>query len=151
MRTERPWQAGHETYLARRLLRYNVLLDERHDPPTRSLVVLLRPEADGRGMSGVYRRPLPGGPDFLEFRYEVVRAWRQPVESVLECGLGTLPLAPVADLAKMAPEEVIRRMGERIDREPMPRSRELWTAAGLLMGMRYPADIISTLLKGVKA
>ena len=37
--------------------------------------MLLRPEADGPDLSGVYRRFLPGGPAFLEFRYDVVRAW----------------------------------------------------------------------------
>jgi hypothetical protein len=68
--------------------------------------VLLRPQADGDDLTGVYRRSLPGGPTFLEFRYEVIRAWEQPVESVLHGGLGTLPMAPVSNLASMEPAEV---------------------------------------------
>jgi len=151
-----PWlahvelQAGREAHLPRRLLRYNTLLDDRHDLPTRSLVVLLRPAADGPDLTGVYRRGLPGGPPFLEFRYDVVRAWRQPVESVLAGGLGTLPLAPVSDLAESPLEEVIRRMADRIDRELPPTSGELWVSTGILMGLRYPPDVTEHLLRGVR-
>ena len=151
-----PWlshvefQASHEGHLPRRLLRYNVLLDDRHDLPTRSLVVLLRPVADGPDLSGVYRPALPGGPDFLEFRYDVLRIWELPVEAILAGGLGTLPLAPVSDLAATTPEEVIRRMKGRIDREPPPIPGNLWSATGLLMGLRYQLDFIVPLLRGVR-
>jgi predicted transposase YdaD len=151
-----PWlahvelQTSHEVDLPRRLLRYNSLLDDRHDLPTRSLVVLLRPEADGADMTGVYRRSLPGGPPFLEFRYDVIRAWLQPVESVLAGGLGTLPMAPVSDLATMKPAEVIRRMSERIDREPRQDAGMFWSATGILMGLRYRPQEIKELLRGVR-
>ena len=151
-----PWlahvefQSGHDGHLPRRLLRYNVLLDDRHDLPARSVVILLRPEADGPGLTGVYRRALPGGPDFLEFHYDVIRAWKQPVETILNGGLGTLPLAPVSDLAAMTPKEVIRRMSEKIDNQPPAMAGQLWTSAGILMGLRYPPDLTQQLLRGVR-
>jgi predicted transposase YdaD len=151
-----PWlahvelQTSHEADLPRRLLRYNTLLDDRHDLPTRSIVVLLRPQADGDDLSGVYRRSLPGRPDHLEFRYEVVRAWLQPVESVLLGGLGTLPMAPVCDLKGMEPAEVIRRMEERIDREPRGDAGLFWSATGILMGLRFRPEEITKLLRGAR-
>jgi hypothetical protein len=147
-----PWlahvelQTSHEVALPRRLLRYNSLLDDRHDLPTRSLVVLLRPEADSDDLTGVYRRSPPRGPAFLEFRSDVLRAWLQPVDSVLAGGLGTLPMAPVSDLATLKPAEVIRRMRERIDREPLQDARMFWSATGILMGLRYqPQEILDLL------
>ena len=152
-----PWlahvelQVSHEASLPRRLLRYNTLLDDRHDLPTRSVVVLLRPQADGDDLTGVYRRSLPGGSAYLEFRYDVVRAWLQPVESVLLGGLGTLPMAPVSDLAGMEPAEVIRRMEERVDRESRGDAGLLWSATGILMGLRYRREEIQELLRGVRA
>ena len=151
-----PWlahvelQTSHEASLPRRLLRYNTLLDDRHDLPTRSVVVLLRPQADGDDLSGIYRRSLPGGADYLEFRYDVIRAWLQPVESVLLGGLGTLPMAPVCELAGMEPAEVIRRMQERIDREPREDAGLFWSATGILMGLRYRREEIRELLRGVR-
>jgi predicted transposase YdaD len=150
-----PWlahfelQSGREAHLPRRLLRYNALLDERHGLPTRSILVLLREQADGDDLSGIYRRSFPGAPDHLEFHYQVVRAWQQPVESVLRGGLGTLPMAPVALLGDMEKEEVIRRMRERIDPEPEIIAKELWGVTGLLMGLRYPKEEVNWLLRGV--
>ena len=116
-----PWlahvelQTSHEADLPRRLLRYNTLLDDRHDLPTRSLVVLLRPEADGADLTGVYRRSLPGGPDLPGVPLRRGPGLAPARGVVLAGGLGTLPMAPVSDLAKMEPAEVIRRM-ERTDR-----------------------------------
>jgi predicted transposase YdaD len=153
---DEPWlahiefQTSHQADLPRRLLRYNTLLDDRHNVPTRSLVVLLRPEADGPDLSGVYRRFLPGGPAFLEFRYDVVRAWLQPVEAIMAGGLGTLPMAPVSNVEEDALPEVLRRMGERFDRESNITSGLLWSATGILMGLRLPSARIKELLKGVR-
>jgi predicted transposase YdaD len=151
-----PWlahvelQTSHEAHLPRRLLRYNTLLDDRHDLPTRSIVVLLRPQADGDDLSGVYRRSLPGGSNFLEFRYDIVRAWEQPVESILTGGLGTLPMALVSNLEEMDPDEVIRRMQERIDREPREVAGLFWSATAILMGLRFGREEITKLLRGVR-
>src|SRR2546422_703356 len=39
-------QASRDPVLARRMLKYSVLLHDRHELPVRSVVVLLRPEAD---------------------------------------------------------------------------------------------------------
>jgi hypothetical protein len=104
----------------------------------------------GHTLSGIYRRSLPGGPDHLEFHYGVVRAWQQPVEPVLLGGLGTLPMAPVTRLDGMEPEEVIRRMEERIDREPREDAGKLWSATGILMGLQYHREEVAWLLRGVR-
>ncbi len=151
-----PWlahvefQAGRESQLPRRLLRYNTLLDDRHDLPVRSIAVLLRPAADGPELSGTYRRSLPGSGPFLEFGYAVLRIWKQPVESVLAGGLGTLPLAPVSDLATMTPAEAIARIQGRIEAQPEPLPGRLWSATGLLLGLYHPKDVVLNLLQGVQ-
>ncbi len=101
-----PWlvhvesQAGYDSRMPQRLLRYNALLDERHDCPVASILVLLRPEADGPAITGSLHRTLSAAPDYLDFRYGVVRMWDEPVDRILAGGLATLPLAP---LAKSAP------------------------------------------------
>src|SRR5437763_840769 len=63
----RPWllhlelQAGRDRQLPRRVLRYNVLLGTRHELPVQSVVILLRPQADGRELNGVLQYELPNG------------------------------------------------------------------------------------------
>jgi hypothetical protein len=52
-----------------------VLLKARHGLPVRSVVVLLRREADGPEMTGTVRHLLPDGRHYLEFRCEALRVW----------------------------------------------------------------------------
>ncbi len=76
------FQSGVDAELDGRMLLYNVLLRWRHKLPVRSVVVLLRPQAESRGTTGV----VVEGSDAdakLEFRYRVIRLWKQPVEWIV--------------------------------------------------------------------
>jgi predicted transposase YdaD len=59
-------------------------------------------------------------------------------------------MAPVANLAEMDPVEVVRRMQERIDREPKEEAALLWSASAILMGLRFGREEITKLLRGVR-
>jgi hypothetical protein len=152
-----PWilhielQTSYDRLLVRRVLKYNVLLSDRHDVPVMSVAVLLRPETDGRELSGTFERQLPDVGAYLRLRYRVVRVWQQPAERLVEGGFGTLPLAP---LSAVAPEELpglVRRMQDRIREEVRsPDAAKLWLATYVLMGLRYPADLVSQLLQRVR-
>jgi predicted transposase YdaD len=145
-------QAGYDRELGERTLEYSVLLKRRHRLPIQSIIVLLRPEADGPEMTGLVEHWRSNGRRYLFFEYDVVRAWQKPVEAVLTGGLGTLPLAPLTDLSPSALPEVIRRMEERISKETSPAEAGLlWTATYVLMGLRYSPQLASQLLQGVRA
>jgi predicted transposase YdaD len=157
VRAPRPWllhlelQAGRDVSLPRRLLRYNVLLHDRHALPVRSAVVLLRRQADDHSLTGTYEYAAEGEDGGTRIRYRVVRIWQHPVESILEGGLGTLPLAPLADVPRAAVPDVIRRMDERLRAEaPAPVAAKLWTATYVLMGLRYDRALAAQLLQGVR-
>ena len=145
------FQSTYDPMLGLRLLRYNVLLRYREGLPVRSVTLLLRPEADGRELAGVFEQGDPGGEHYLLFRYKVVRAWERPVEPILTGPLGTLPMAPLADAPPEALPAVIRSMKERLDREAEDAERaDLWTATYLLMGLRFSDELIAELLRGVR-
>jgi len=152
-----PWlahlelQASRDPDLPERKLEYNVLLKRRHHLPVRSIVVLLRREADGPELTGLLEHWLPEEDWYLRFRYRVVRVWQKPVEEVLAGGLATLPLAPLSAVRKAALPGVIRRMAERVRREASPGdAARLWTATYVLMGLRYQEAVITQLLEGVR-
>jgi hypothetical protein len=129
-----------------------VLLRLRHALPVESVALLLRPEADGRELSGTVRLERVDGTPYLDFRHRVVRAWQQPVEAVLAGGLATLPLAPLADVDAAELPAVVRRMGERFRSEAAPtEAGTLWTATYWLLGLRYSAEFAGQLLHGVRA
>lgn len=130
---------------------YNALLGRRHGLPVRTMVVLLRRSADSAEMVGELQRGFPGEPPYLIFRYQVVRVWQLAPDAFLNGGLGIVPLAPLSAAADADVPAVIRRMEQRIAAEAMPKEAGLlWTAADVLMGLRYHRTIANDLLKGVR-
>ncbi len=116
----------------------------------RTLVVLLRRSADWPEVTGVVERAFPGEPPYLVFRYQTVRVWQLPAETLLGGGLALVSLAPLGDVTEANLQAVIGRMDERIGREATPQeAAELWTAADVLMGLRYPRALINDLLRGI--
>jgi predicted transposase YdaD len=153
-----PWilhlefQASRDAKLGRRLLHYNVLLGVRHALAVRSVALLLRPQADGRELTGQVRWNLPGRQPYLEFDYEVIRLWELPPEELLAGGLGTLPLAPLTRVKRPELPEVIRVMEGRLDREAdRATANSLWTATYVLLGLEYDEEFTRQLLRGVRS
>jgi predicted transposase YdaD len=151
-----PWvahlelQADYDSELDERTLQYSVLLRRRHHLAVRSVIVLLRPEADGPRMTGELRFHDPDDDCYLEFRYRIVRVWQKQVEAVLAGGLGALPLAPLAAVAEEQLPGVIRRMEERITQEASAgQAGILWAATYLLLGLRLQEEAAARLLEGV--
>ena len=99
-------------------------------------------------INGVYAREFAGERPHLVFRYQVVRVWELPVQSLLEGGLSTLPLAPISGVDKKDLPHVIERMRGRL-RKKGALGHELWAATYVLMGLRYERELINHLLRGV--
>jgi predicted transposase YdaD len=133
------------------MLRYNALLSVRDGLPVESVLVLLRPEADGRALSGQLTYGRAERPPRLTFSYEVARLWELPAERILSGGLSTLPLAPLAKLEPTELPQLVEQMAERLEQEAGPaEAGELWAATYALFGLRYSAALAEQLLKGVR-
>jgi hypothetical protein len=151
-----PWlvqlefQASRDPTLASRLHFYSTLLERRYGLPVQSLVALLRPEADAADLAGRLERHLPDGRVYLTFGYDVARIWEEPVEAVLAGPLATLPLAPLTRVSPVELAGILRRIEERVRQEAAPAAAErLRAGTYLLLGLRYPEDMIDDLLRGV--
>lgn len=153
-----PWivhielQASRDARLEERLHRYNALLSYRHEAPVRSAVVLLRPEAEVAGLTGTFDRRLPGDDVYTWFRYDIVRAWRQPVGEVLAGDLPVLPLAPLADVVVERLPEVLVALSRRLSQEASPeQAATLWSATRILLGLRLTQDQVDEVIERVHA
>ena len=151
-----PWilhlefQASRDVRMARRLLRYNALLQHRHDCPVASVVFLLRPQANDSHLSGIVSTLTPIVPTW-GFGYRVVRVWEESAESFLQGGFSAVPFAPIADCGKMKLQDVIDQMKQRFHRDTKREERQhLWAATYLMMGLRFDAALIDTVMKGVQ-
>ena len=153
---EPPWllhlelQASRDPDLLPNLPAYNILLERRHGALVRTVVVLLRKSADWPELTGTFERGFRDEPPYLVFHYEIVRVWQISPEVLLGGGLGILALAPLSAVTEDELPGVIRRMDERIRAEATPdEAGTLWTAADVLMGLRYPRQLVTQLLQGV--
>jgi predicted transposase YdaD len=142
---------GHDVVaLPRKLLVRNGLLEDRHELPVRSGVVLLRPQADSPQLTGVYERAFPGEEAYLMFRYQVVRVWQLPPEPLLTRGLALLPLAPISAVTEAELPAIIQRMGQRLSGRRVRRQAPVvWGAAYILLGLRYSSALAAQLFRGV--
>jgi hypothetical protein len=151
------FQSGRDEGLSRRVLVYNALLHHRYWAPVHSVVLLLRPAADGAELTGTVRYEARPGHGGMNFAFEVIRLWRQPVERMLTGGLGTLPLAPLGQLPPGVTLEeglpgVIRQIAERLTTEATPQeAAKLWTTTFVLTGMRVTREALVQLFQGVRS
>jgi hypothetical protein len=146
------FQAGHDV-LAKLpdLLLYNSALFKRHGLLVRTLLVVLHRGADSPQLTGLYDRGFPGEPFDVALRYRMLRVWQVPPQVWLSGGVGLVPLAPLGDVQAQHLPAVIGQMKQRFDQEPPHRAAELWSAAFILMGVRYDQLLTESLLKGVTA
>src|SRR5207249_4454715 len=92
----------------------------------------------------------------VEFHYDVVRMWKEPVESFLHGGLGLLPLATLCRMPDDKPlrealREVVREIERRLLQETdHAQAVRLMTAAFILTGLRVQKDELSTIYHGVR-
>jgi predicted transposase YdaD len=143
------FQSSYYIDLDERTLLYKVLLRWRHRLPVRAVAFLLRPEADRDVAGGVLDSSAPDV--HLDFRYRVVRVWEKPFEALLNGGPGTLPLAPLSNTGQQPAELIWQRVQQRLEQafapEELPDAR---TATMILMGLRYPREILHSLFQGVR-
>lgn len=149
------FQSDRDCELARRVFVYNALVHYQLRVPVFSVVGLLRREADNRTLPGKLRYQVVPRRGKVEFTFEVVRLWRQPVKRFLAGPVGSL--AVLAQMPGDAPPQralprVLHAIDERITAElPPSQMAELWTTIFLLAGLRLPSQVAVTLFQGVLA
>jgi len=148
------FQSGPDPTLDSRMHLYNAAYHLKHGVPVRSVAVLLRPKADSATISGTMM--YVAGSKRVQFEYDVIRMWQQPVDAFLKGGLGILPLAtlcqvsegkPIAEWLRDVVREIDRRLAEEQDHS---RAVRLMTAAFILTGMRAPKATLGSIYDGVR-
>ncbi len=145
------FQSSHKTNLIRTLWFRQAALDHRHNLPVHTVLILLRKQANSPRLTGLYQRDLPDGRPTNRYHYQVVRLWKEDPEPYLTASVSLVPLAPLTAVSQRDLPGLVRRMKDRIDREPRSRSAMLRTASGLLMGLRFSEERIEQLLGGVQS
>lgn len=143
---ESSWQEGR----ARRFDMYNSLAERRENLLVRTVVILLRPQAQSTDLTGHFVQGFPGEPPYREFRYDVVRLWEIPPHEFLDGGKGLWPLAPLSNVPEDDLLALILQLRDRWKQLPEPQAAELENATFILMGLRYSEQLIEQIYQGVK-
>jgi predicted transposase YdaD len=144
------FQSGPDPSLPRRGNVYNAVLEHRHGLPVRSTFVLLSRKANLTAIDGRYECRLPGRDrPYRVFEYDVIRVWEVPPERFLTGGLSLVPLAPIGAVTEAIVADVVEEMKQRLRPVPESLAGKLWTAARVLMGLRYEKELVRELLKEV--
>src|SRR5262249_41322037 len=139
-------QASAKADLAADLHAYNSLLYRRLQVPIHSIVLLLRPEARHRELTGTLAYAARLGRGGTTFAYEVIPLWERPVEHFLNGPLGIAPLAVLAQLPADVPLEqglagIVQRLCERLRQEAPPeKSAKLLANRQLIVHIFPTAD-----------
>ncbi len=143
--------SGHDApTLPRKLLVRNALLEDRHDLPVRSGVVLLRPEADSPQLTGRYERGFPGEDAYLAFRYQVLRVWQLPPGPLLRGSLALLPFALIGAVTEAELPGIIKRIERRLNQRRARRQAPfVWASSYILLGLRFSPALAAQLFRGV--
>jgi len=148
------FQTGPDAAMPARVHLYNAAYYLRYGVPVRSLVVLLRPKADGAHLNGSLA--YVAGGRRIQFEYDVVRMWKQPVGPFLSGGLGLLPLSTLCELPADRPltaalREIIREIDRRLSAETdHAQAVRLMTASFILTGLRVEKEMLAHLYEGVR-
>jgi hypothetical protein len=117
-----------------------------------SVLVLLRPTAQGPATNGVYRVAVPGSQPHLIFRYTMRRIWREPATDLLSGALGTLPLAPLGAVRRADLPDLLRAVDRRFAEEaPAAEAARLRVVTYTLLGLRYPATLVDQIMPGLRS
>jgi hypothetical protein len=139
-------ESGHAGGAPEQSLFYSSLLRHRHGLPVRSVILLLRREANATNLTGrlELRENDTDEEPYLVFRYRVVRLWQEPLGPLLSGPVWLLPVAPLTDEAAGSLEATVERVVARLEAETPPDvAGKMEEAIYVLMGLRYPYDIIS--------
>lgn len=133
-----------------RMFGYNGLLSRRHHKFVHTTLLALHPRAWGQANRGYVKWKSPLKHVAIDFRYEVIKVWKLPIDQLLQGGVGVLPIAPLADVPAHGLPGVIDQIAKRYDRE-ISRSvaAELWTATYVLLGLKFEDPLIHSLLRKV--
>jgi hypothetical protein len=145
-------QSSWDGSFSTRLLKYNVLLEDRYGGPVYTVAFLLRREADSPDLSGTLARAFADGREYLRFNYTTVRVWQLHADQLLAAGLGVAPLALLTDDAAPRLKEVVDRIAERTGSEAgNPDAASLLLSCGyILSGLRYDKEVTGRLFAGVQ-
>jgi predicted transposase YdaD len=140
------FESGHPRWRPERFLVYNALLSRQERCPVKTVVVVLRPDADSPTLTGLHRVTLPTGEVVHEWHYSVVRLWELPPDTFLS-DPATMPLAALSSIPADLMPDLADRIVEAYLQLPEAERNELASNSAILAGLRFDPSVARQLFE----
>lgn len=148
-------QVSRDKDMPARMLEYNVRLYRRHRQLVVSVLLLLRRNADHATFTGQLRieDPTQTGDALHDFRYQVLRLWEMPVETLLAGDPFLLPLAILSDESGSGGDARVRAVMQAVQNRVVQPDvthavgAEILAVMGTILGVRYNGKKLEAMLR----
>jgi predicted transposase YdaD len=127
----------------RRYMTYAVMAEHKYDLDVETIVIMMRRQADGPGLTGRRRSRR------MSWDYSVYRLWEMSPEELLAGPPTVFPLVPLSNVTDKQMPGLILHIREQLGGIPLQEQKDLWNVMDLLMGLRYKPEETNRMLKGI--
>jgi Domain of unknown function (DUF4351) len=138
-------EANPRTGIPAELLRYNTRIAHQHDLPVETVLILLRPKAFTRDMTGRFQRVGVTGKPITQFNFHIECVWERPPAFWQASGIAMdAAFSLLTDDAELDLEGSVLRFRERVRKSGIDETttRTLIGSSYFLLGLRYNRNMV---------
>lgn len=144
------FQSSYDARMPERMLSYYTRIREKHKLPVYPVVIYLNSEDCGSNIKDIFENSLHGL-DIIKFRYKVLKLWELDADTIIDnCLYGLYPIVPLTEHGSMDDGAYLAKFFDivnNIDIEDKVLKADIAACTGILAGLKYSKELISSLMK----
>jgi len=144
------FQSSIDVNMPARMLSYFTRIFERYKLPVHSVVIYLNPDNAKNNIPDTFVHSI-NGKENLTFKYEILKLWEIDQNKIIDNNLyGLFPILPLAKYRTADEKENLAKcfdLVQKADIENDTLKADIYVCTGLLAGLRYPKELIDSLMK----
>ena len=144
------FQSSIDVNMPARMLSYFTRIFERYKLPVHSVVIYLNPDNAENNIPDTFVHSI-NGKENLTFKYEILKFWEIDQNKIIDNNLyGLFPILPLAKYRTADEKENLAKcfdLVQKADIENDTLKADIYVCTGLLAGLRYPKELIDSLMK----
>ena len=144
------FQSSIDINMPGRMLSYFSRIFERYKLPVHSVVIYLNPDNARNNIPDTFVNSI-NGKENLSFKYEILKFWEIDQDKIIDNNLyGLFPILPLAKHRMIDDKENLAKCFDLVQNADIGNDKlkaEMYVCTGILAGLRYPKELIDSLMK----
>jgi len=144
------FQSSHDVDMPQRMMAYYARIVDKHKLPVYPVVVYLNQTDENRTIQSEYMSSIYNE-DIMKFRYKVVKVWEIDSTRIIGNSLyGLFPIIPLTSHEIASEKEYLETcfdLVQNVDIDDKVLKSEMLVCTSILAGLKYPKDMIKSLMK----